>query len=136
MRLPRTLAVVFIVIALFAISRNFMSINNEPSVFDLPKTLEVEKLTITAFYYGNTNGAEIFSVVKNGGEDDRLYLQPANKYLSVPANFKQLKDSGYVLKLYGSYYKGKAIPEIFLNIQPKPEKYPVFHYERLEMVKK
>jgi hypothetical protein len=113
MRLPRTLAIVFMIVVLLTLSRNFMSTNDEPSVFDLPKTLNEEKLTITAYYYGNTNGAEIFSIVKNGGEDDRLYLEPANKNLTIPANFKQLKDSGYVLKLYGSYFKGKAIPERF-----------------------
>ncbi len=135
MRLPRTLAIVFIVIALLAISRNFMSRGDGPSIFDVPKTLEKEKSSITVFYYGNTNGAEIFSIVKDGGADDRLYLEPANKNLTIPASFLKLKDSGYVLKLYGSYYKGKAIPERFLNIQPKPEKYPVFRYESLEMVK-
>lgn len=135
MRLPRTLGTIVIIVSIFAISRNLMSRSDEPSVFDLPKTLEAEKINITAFYYGNTSGAEIFSVVKNGGEDDRLYLEPANKNLMVPPSFKQLKDSGYVLKLYGAYYKGKAIPERFFNIRPKPEKYPVFRYENLEMVK-
>lgn len=135
MRLPRIFIIVFMIVAIFAISRNFMSRSDEPTLFDLPKALNEEKITITAFYYGNTNGAEIFSIVKNGGEDDRLYLEPANKNLTIPTSFKQLKDSGYVLKLYGSYYKGKAIPERFFNIRPKPEKYPVFRYESLEMVK-
>ncbi len=111
------------------------STSDEPSLFDVPKTLEKDKLNITAFYYGNTNGAEVFSIVKDGGEDDRFYLEPANRNLRVPANFRQLKDSGYVLKLFGAYFKGKGIPERYLNIRPKPAKYPVFYYENLEMVK-
>ena len=135
MRLPRPLAIIFIIICVIGIGKSMMSSKDEATMFDLPKTLNEEKLTITAHYYGNTNGAQIFTIVKNGGEEDRLYLEPANSALTIPANFMQLKDSGYVLKLYGAYFKGKGIPERFFNIQPKPEKYAVFRFESLEMVK-
>ena len=110
---------------------------DEPSVFDIPKTLQANKLTLKLWYSGKqANGAEMYSTTEVGGEDDRMYLEPATQYLNINREIlTKLKDSGYTLKLYGSFFKGKGIPERYLAPAPKPDKLPVFKYESMDIVK-
>lgn len=112
-----------------------MQSTSQPTVFDVPKTLQEEKLSILVRLHSEPGGAEVWSTSKSGSEDDRLYLQPARPSQTIPREYYKLKDSGYVLKLYGAFYKGKGIPQQYLNIQPKPERYAVFRYESLDIVK-
>ena len=125
----------FAVVALVYWSRMAFQDVSKPSVFDVPKTLQDEKLNIIVRLQSDAGGAEVWSTSKSGGEDDRLYLQPARASQTIPKEYYRLKDSGYILKLYGAFYKGKGIPQQYFNIQPKPERYPVFHYESLDVVK-
>lgn len=93
-------------------------------------------MNLKVWFHSKPGGAEVFSTSKSGSEDDRLYLEPATQYLTIPPEFfTKLKDSGYTLKLYGAFFKGKGIPARYLNIQPKPERYSVFKYESLDVVK-
>ncbi len=135
MRSLRFVFPLFAVVALVFWSRQAFQSTNAPSVFDIPKKLEEEKLTIVVRLHSEPGGAEVWSTSKSGSEDDRLYLQPARPSQTIPLEYYQLKDSGYVLKLYGSFYKGKGIPEAYFSIQPKPERYSVFRYESLDVVK-
>lgn len=135
MRSLRFVFPLFAVVALIYWSRLAFQDASGPSVFDIPKTLQEEKLTILVQLHSVPGGAEVWSISKSGSEDDRLYLQPARPGQTVPAEYYRLKDSGYVLKLYGSFYKGKGIPQQYLGIQPKPERYSVFRYESLDVVK-
>lgn len=107
----------------------------EPSIFDIPKTLQENKLNITVWFQGNANGADIWSVSKSGGEEDRLYLEAENPGEIVPPTFFALKDSGYAIKAHGAFYKGKGIPKKYLSIKPKPEKYLVFRYDSIWLFK-
>jgi len=128
--------IILMITMILLYSMRMMQSTSEPSVFDIPKKLLPEKVNLQVWLYGRPDGAEVFSTTKSGGEDDRLYLEPATEYLNIsPTYFERLKDSGYTLKISGSFYKGKGIPPRFLYIQPKPEKYSVFRYETLEIVK-
>lgn len=135
MRFLRFIFPLFAVVAIVFWSRTAFQDMSGPSVFDVPKTLLEDKLNIMVRLHSEPGGAEVWSISKSGSEDDRLYLQPARPSQTVPLEYYRLKDSGYVLKLYGSFYKGKGIPQQYLTIQPKPERYAVFRYESLDVVK-
>ena len=135
MRSLRFVFPLFAVVALVFWSRQAFQSTSEPSVFDIPKKLEDEKLTIQVRLHSESGGAEVWSTSKSGSGDDRLYLLPARPSQTIPLEYYRLKDSGYVLKLYGSFYKGKGIPQTYFNIQPRPERYSVFRYESLDIVK-
>lgn len=135
MRSLRFIFPLFAVVALIFWSRQAFQSNSEPSVFDIPKKLQEEKLTIMVRLHSEPAGTEVWSTSKSGSEDDRLYLQPARPSQTIPQEYYRLKDSGYVIKLYGAFYKGKGIPQQYLHIRPKPERYAVFRYESLDVVK-
>lgn len=136
MWLPRRLGIILMIVMLLVFSIRMLNSKNEASIYDVPKKLESTKMNLKVWFHSKPGGAEVFSISKSGSEDDRVYLQPSTDFLSIPPEFfTKLKDSGYTLKLYGSYYKGKGIPGRYLNIKPKPERYPVFRYESLDVVK-
>jgi hypothetical protein len=135
MRSLRFIFPLFAVVALFYWMRTAVQTSSGPSFFDIPKKLSEEKLTIEVRLHSTPDGAEVWSLSKSGSEDDRLYLQPASPSQTIPKDYYQLQDSGYVLKLYGSFYKGKGIPQEYFNIRPAPKRYPVFRYESLDVVK-
>lgn len=134
MRSLRLVFLIFIVVAVIFWSRQAFDDYSKPSIFDVPKTLSKEKISIQVRLHSRPGGAEVWSLSKSGSTDDRLYLQSASPALVIPKDYYTLKDSGYVLKLFGSFYKGKGIPMQYMNIQPKPERYPVFRYESLDLI--
>lgn len=126
----------FAIVSIFYLSKNLMNGDAEPSLFDVPKKLEETKMGLKVWLQGTPGGAQVFSTTKSGGEGDRLYLINAAKDEPLPSDLlSKLRDSGYVLKLYGAFYKGKGIPEKYLYIQPKPARLPVFRFESLDIVK-
>ncbi len=130
------IGVIVMIIMLVTFSIRMIKSKDEASVYDIPKKLEATKMNLKVWFHSKPGGAEVFSISKSASEDDRLYLEPATEFMSIPPDFfTKLKDSGYILKLYGSYYKGKGIPARYLGIQPKPERYPVFKYESLDVIK-
>ncbi|MEO7310370.1 MAG: hypothetical protein ABIX01_08240 [Chitinophagaceae bacterium] len=136
MRVPRRLAIISIIVMLVVFSMQLLKSKDEASIYDIPKKLEDTKMKLRVWFHSKPSGAEVFSISKSGSEDDRLYLEPAKASLAIPPGFfTMLKDSGYTLQLYGQFYKGKGIPARFLDIQPKPERYPVFRYENLDLLK-
>ncbi|MES2773419.1 MAG: hypothetical protein V4722_04510 [Bacteroidota bacterium] len=136
MRLPGRLGIILMIVMLVVLGMRMLNSKREASIYDVPKKLQENKMNLVVWFHSKPGGAEVFSTSKSGSEDDRLYLQPKSEYLSIPPEyFTRLKDSGYVLKLYGSFFKGKGIPARYLNIQPKPERYPVFMYESMDVVK-
>ncbi len=136
MRLRGRLGIILMITMLIVFSTRMLQSKNEASVYDIPKKLEATKMNLKVWFHSKPGGAEVFSISKSASEDDRLYLEPATQFLSIPPEFfTKLKDSGYILKLYGAYFKGKGIPAKYLSIQPKPERYPVFKYESMDVVK-
>ena len=136
MRLPARLGIILMITMLIVFSMRMLKSKDEASVYDVPKKLQQNKMNLKVWFHSRPDGAAVFSTSKSGSEDDRLYLEPATEYLSIsPEFFTKLKDSGYTLKLYGAFYKGRGIPKIYLSILPKPERYAVFKYESLDVVK-
>ena len=136
MNIVRLIIMMLIIGSIFLMSRNWIKSKDEPSIFDVPKKLQDNKMSLKVYPFARTGGAEVYSTSHSGGEDDRLYLEPATAYLAVtPENFTRMRDSGYALKLYGAFYVGKGIPARFLGMQPRPDKYSVFRYESMDVVK-
>jgi hypothetical protein len=135
MRSFRFVFPIFMIVALVYWLRVGYQTSSRPSFFDIPKTLSPEKLTIQVRLHSTPGGAEVWSLSKSGSADDRLYLQPSTPAQTIPQAYYRLKDSGYILQLFGAFYKGKGIPQAYFNIQPVPERYPVFRYESLDIVK-
>ena len=134
MRIPRFIFVPFIIISILVISQNMWKTVDQPSVFDLPKTLETERYSIELFPISNANGVAIFSTSSGRVEQDYLYLTPATDSTTLPPNLKALQDSGYTLKVTGSFYKGKGIPAQYFEARPAPQRLRVFRFEKAEMV--
>jgi hypothetical protein len=134
MRLPRWLFILVSVVGILYWSQSLWKGNTEPSVFDLPKTLEKETYTITVYPVSNVNGVPVFTTSKGRLEEDYLYLTPASDSIDFPADYTAKKDSGYVLKVFGKFYQGKGIPGEYLYTTPKPERLRVFQFEKVELV--
>ncbi|MES2645640.1 MAG: hypothetical protein V4717_02105 [Bacteroidota bacterium] len=134
MRLPRWLFILVSVVGILYWSQSLWKGNSEPSVFDLPKTLEKETYSITVYPVSNVNGVPVFTTGKGGLEEDYLYLTPATGSVDFPADYSNKKDSGYVLKVSGKFFKGKGIPEEYLYTSPKPERLRVFQFTKAELV--
>lgn len=133
MRIPRWLLIPCMLIFALYWTEDIWQGNSEPSVFDLPKTLEDEQYSLEVYPVSNVNNVAIFTT-SVGNSDSYLYLTPASNGSVFPHNFKELRDSGYQIKVTGKFYKGKAIPIEYLDAKPKPERLRVFQFEKLEMV--
>ena len=134
MRIPRWLFIPFILVGILYWSQDLWKGNSEPTVFDLPKTLEEEILTLEIYPVSNVNNIPVFTTGKGGNEEDKLYLTPASDTVNFPENYQALKDSGYVMKVHGRFYKGHGIPAEYFRVKPKPERLRVFQFDRVEMV--
>lgn len=134
MRIPRWLLIPFILVFLLYWTQDMWKGNSEPSVFDLPKTLEDETYSLEVYPVSNVNNVSVFTTGKGSDEKDYLYITPASDSIDFPSNFVELRDSGYNIKVTGKFYKGKGIPAEYLYTKPKPERLRVFRFEKLEMV--
>ena len=134
MRVPRWLIIPFCIVFLLYWTQDLWQGNNEPSVFDLPKTLEKETYSLTVYPVSNVNDVHVFTTGKGRLEEDYLYLTPASDTVDFPSDYAAKTDSGYVLKVYGKFYMGKGIPAEYLNAKPKPERLRVFQFDKAEMV--
>ena len=134
MRIPRWLIIPFCIVFLLYWTQDLWQGNNEPGIFDLPKTLEKETYSLTVYPVSNVNNVPVFTTGKGGLEEDYLYLTPASDTVAFPFDYAAKKDSGYVLKVYGKFYMGKGIPAEYLYVKPKPERLRVFQFDKVEMV--
>ena len=134
MRLPRWLFIPLILVGILYWSQDLWKGNNEPSVFDLPKTLEEKSFTIQVYPVSNTNDVPVFTTGKGGNEEDYLYLTPAPTNPIFPGDYKSKSDSGYVLQVHGKFYMGKGIPAEYIQSKPKPARLRVFQFDHAEMV--
>jgi len=134
MRIPRWLLIPCMLVFVLYWTQDMWQGNSEPSVFDLPKTLEEDKYSLEIYLVSSVNNVQVFTTGKGGDEKDYLYITPASDTAEFPDNFMELKDSGYNIKVTGKFFKGKGIPAEFLYSKPKPERLRVFQFEKLEMV--
>lgn len=132
MRIPRWLFIPLILVSLLYLSKGMFKDSDEPSLFDIPKTLEEEKYTLELYPVSHVNNVAVWSTSIGVDHDDYVYLTPAS---DLPIDYQQKLDSGYVIRAFGSYFKGKGIPHEYLNVKPKPDRHRVFLFETVEMVK-
>ena len=134
MRLPRWLFIPFVLVGILYWSQDLWKGNKEPTVFDLPKTLEQKRFRIQVYPVSNVNNVPVFTTGKGGNEEDYLYLEAAPGNPGLPADYLSKSDSGYVLEVHGKFYKGIGIPAAYININPKPARLRVFQFDHAEMV--
>ena len=134
MRIPRWLIIPVCIVGILYWSQVIWKGSSEPSVFDLPKTLESESYTITVYPVSNVNKVPVFTTGRGGLEEDYLYLTPLSNATDFPVDYNTKKDSGYVLRVHGKFYKGKGIPAEYLYAKPKPERLRVFQFDTAELI--
>lgn len=134
MRIPRWLIIPFILVGILYWSQDLWESNSKPTLFDLPKTLEDDVLSLEVYPVSNVNNVAVFTTGRGGNEDDRLYLTPASDTVSLPENFHALRDSGYIMKVHGRFFQGHGIPAEYFNVTPKPERLRVFQFDSIEMI--
>jgi hypothetical protein len=133
MRIPRWLLIPFMLVFVLYWTQDLWQKNNEPTVFDLPKTLEENQSTLIIYPVSTFKDLAVFTTA-TGDANEYLYLTPAADDSLFPYNYKELRDSGYLIKVTGKFFKGKAIPPEYLYLTPKPERLRVFQFETLEMI--
>jgi hypothetical protein len=134
MKVPRWLFIPLILVGILYWSQDLWKGNNEPSIFDLPKTLEEKSFRIQVYPVSNVNNVPVFTTGKGGNEEDYLYLVPAPGNPEFPSDYLSKSDSGYVLQVNGKFYQGKGIPPAYLGTKPKPARLRVFQFDHAEMV--
>ena len=103
---------------------------------DMPKKLEPERYALEIKPVSSTQGVEVYTMSVAGNKDDYLYLERAGLDDAIPPTYYVLKDSGYVLKVFGSFYYGKAIPVDYAAIKPKPDRLRLFRYDSVALIRK
>lgn len=107
---------------------------DEVSIYDLPKQLEEERSSCIVYPVDGTS-MEIYALTKTAAEEDRLYLIAKDIDVTIPPRYHVLKDSGYVLQVFGQYYYGKGIPAQYIYVQPKPPRLRVFLYDSVALIR-
>lgn len=136
MRIPRWLIIPFVIITILYWTQDMWKENQEYSVMDMPKDLEPERYALEIKPDSSTQGVEVYTMSVAGNKDDYLYLEPAALDDAIPPSYYLLKDSGYVLKVFGNFYYGKAIPVVYAQVKPKPERLRLFRYDSVALIRK
>ena len=69
-------------------------------------------------------------------KDDYIWLEAANPGLGLPASFPAYAEGGYRLRVEGSFYQDRAIPNDYVaHGDQKPEKARVFRYITSALIK-
>ena len=138
----RFLFIVFSIVCLIGLIQQWRTHNKTIDDYDLPKILSGKKEMINLRHIQRNCDcadwipADRFKDSADIKEDDYLFIEPATADLDVPATYWALADSGYVLRLHGEFYKGKAIPYNYVQkTNSKPALAKVFYYTSCEVVK-
>lgn len=136
MRIPRWLIIPFFIITTLYWTQDIWKENQEYSVMDMPKDLEPDRYGLEIYPVSTANGVSVYTMGVVGNHDDYLYLEPADLDDAIPPSYYVLKDSGYVLKVFGNFYFGKAIPAEYAQVKPKPERLRLFRYDSVALIRK
>ena len=138
----RFLFIAFAIVCMAGLVQQWIAHNKTIDGYDAPKILSGKKEIISLRHIQrNCDCAEwipanLLKDSANIKEEDYLFIEPATNDIDVPVTFWALADSGYVLRLHGEFYKGKAIP---YNYKQKSDQKPalakVFYYTSCEVVK-
>jgi hypothetical protein len=138
----RFLFIAFIIVSILGLIQQWRIHNKTIEDYDAPKILSGKKEMIDLRHIqrkcdcADWIPADRYKDSANLKEEDYLFIEPATKDLDVPASYWALADSGYVLRLHGEFYKGKAIPYNYIQkTDNKPVLASVFYYTSCEVVK-
>ncbi len=132
--MPRWLLIPALIIMSLYWTQDYWQKSSEPTLFDIPKTLEEKEFTLEVYPVSNVNNVMIFSTGISGNEEDYLYLTPASEIVEFPIDYAEKKDSGYILRVHGKFYSGTGIPVEYLYTKPKPVRYRVFRFDHAKMI--
>jgi hypothetical protein len=69
-------------------------------------------------------------------DEDYIYLEAANQNLELGATYPAYTEAGYVLRLQGSFYETKGIPDdVIRHPDQKPESARIFRYISSDLIK-
>jgi len=138
----RFLFIIFIVVSIVGLVQQWRIHNKTIDDYDTPKILSGIKQTILLRHIDRTCDcadwipAELLKDSTKIKADDYVFIEPATNDLDVPVTYWAQADSGYVLKLNGEFYKGKAIPYNYeMKTGVKPASARVFYFTSCEVVK-
>ncbi len=128
-------SVVCILGMIFQLRQHYKKVDD----FDMPKQLSGKKEVIDLKHIDRDCDCPEWSPGgpgENGDSTQYIYIEGAYSNMEVPATYWALADSGYLLRLHGEFYNGKAIPYDYTQKKDqKPEKARVFYYTQFEVVK-
>ena len=135
------LFIVFTVVCLAGLVKQWIEHNKSVDNYDFPKERPGQKETIEVRRVNrNCDCAQWVRVFPKKDSvvvtsQDYFYIESADGNGPPPA-YVALADSGYVLKLEGSFYKGEGIPSNYVQTTDhKPERARVFNYTSSQVVK-
>ena len=138
----RFLFVAFTIVCLIGLIKQWRDHNKTIDDYDAPKILSGIKETIRLRHIQRDCDCAdwlLAGLLKDSTkikEEDYLFIEPATPDLGVPASYWALADSGYILRLEGEFYKGKAVPYNYVQkTNYKPALAKVFYYTSCEVVK-
>jgi|GEM_PF-1849352 len=138
----RFLFIAFSIVCLIGLVHQWITHNKTIDDYDAPKILSGKKEMISLRHIQRSCEcadwipANLYKDSVNLREEDYLFIEAATEDLDVPASYWALADSGYVLRLHGEFYKGKAIPYNYIQrTDHKPALAKVFYYTSREVVK-
>lgn len=134
--MPRWLIIPFIVILLISLTKQFWGEKPQEvaTIYDIPKKLDSELLTLKVFPQGKTNNVYVFTTYKGGSEEDFLYLTPENNIIETPSQIMSLPDSvlNNGFQVTGHFFIGTGIPQEYILNVPKVSRLRVFLYKSID----
>ena len=138
----RYLFITFIILSLAGLIFQWKEHSHSVEGYDLPKQFSREKEVIDIIHIQrNCDCADWVKAAKMKDpdgikEEDYFFIEPASRDQALSKACWALVGSGYVLRLQGAFYKGKAVPYNYIQkTEHKPDKTSVFHYTAADVVK-
>jgi hypothetical protein len=138
----RWLFIAFILISIIGLIYQLREHVSSSGAYDLPKQLSSKIDTLNLVHVQRhcscPEWVEISRLQRAGGPqpDDFIYLEAANQDLELAPTYPALTEGGYWLRLQGSFYEGKSIPEDFArHNEKKPDAARVFRYISSDLIK-
>ncbi|MFI5154659.1 MAG: hypothetical protein ACHQEM_00645 [Chitinophagales bacterium] len=136
------LFIAFSILSIAGLIYQWLEHNRKLGVYDMPGTLSNKLDTLLLVYVKrDCNCAEWiqWSDKKNGdsaGRDKYIWLEAANPGLELATTYPAYSEGGYRLKVEGSFYEGRTIPNDYVaRGDQKPEKARVFRYISSALIK-
>jgi hypothetical protein len=138
----RWLFIAFILVSIIGMIYQWRERNRNSGAYNLPKKLSTKIDTLNLVHLQRhcdcPEWVEISRLKQAGGPkpDDFIYLVAADQDLELAITSPAYTEDGYLLRLQGSFYEGKSIPEDLVgHTEQKPEAARVFRYISSDLIK-